>query len=410
MHLNAKTVATLVLPGSSNDVIHFDDELPGFGFRLRRRSADAPARATWILQYRLAHRTRRVKIGDAGVVSAEAARAAAKRELARVTLGRDPQGEKRDRRERDLYTLRSIVEKEFLPAKKPLLRAATFTETQRYLTGPLYFKPLHGMPIDVIERRDISLCLATITRNSGSTTAARARTALSSFFAWSIQMGLAESNPVIGALRPEESKGRDRVLSNDELALVWNACGDDEFGRIIRLLILTGCRRQEIGGMRFSELDRELGVWVLPAARAKNKQALTLPLAAPAWGIINSVPPVSGRDQLFGVRSEGGFSNFDNGKIEFDRKLGTAIAKWNIHDLRRSVATHMAEDLAIQPHIIEAMLNHVSGHKAGIAGIYNRAVYHNEKRAALMLWADHVRAIASGGERKVLPFTSGQVT
>jgi hypothetical protein len=170
MYLNAKTVATLVLPGSSNDVIHFDDELPGFGYRLRRRSSDAPVRCSWVVQYRMGRASRRIKIGDAGVISAEAARAAAKRELARVTLGRDPQGEKHDRRKKDEYTLRSIVEKEFLPAKKPLLRVATFTETQRYLTGPLYFKPLHGMPIDVIERRDISLCLATITRNSGSTT------------------------------------------------------------------------------------------------------------------------------------------------------------------------------------------------------------------------------------------------
>jgi integrase len=408
MHLSARNVAALVLPGDKNDEIHFDDTIAGFGYRLRRRSADAPTRGSWVVQYRRGGATRRVKIGDAGVVSAEAAREAAKKELARVTLGGDPQGDRRDRRERDRYTLRSIIDAEYLPAKKPLVRIATFREIERYLTGK-YFRELHGMAIDKIERRDVARSLASIIRTSGSVTAVRARSALSSFFAWGMQMGLAEANPVIGSIQPEDSKGRTRVLANGELAAVWNACANDDFGKIIRLLILTGCRRQEIGGMRWSELDVEAGTWTLPGERSKNGKAHTLPLPQAAWGIVNTVPRMAGRDPLFGVRAAG-YTGWDQVKPGFDRKLGAAVAAWNIHDLRRSVATGMAEHIGIQPHVIEALLNHVSGHKAGVAGIYNRASYAREVKAALATWADYVCVLAEGSERKVLPFVSVPAT
>jgi integrase len=166
----------------------------------------------------------------------------------------------------------------------------------------------------------------------------------------------------------------------------------------VRLLILTGCRRKEIGGMRWSEFDD--GKWMLPSERTKNGHAHTLPLSASAWSIINSVPRVADRDHLFGVRSDG-FKDWGRKRF-LDARLGDTIKAWTLRDLRRTVATRMA-DIGVQPHIIEAVLNHVSGHKHGVAGIYNRATYEPEKQQALALWADHLLAIAEGRKRVVVP-------
>jgi integrase len=214
-------------------------------------------------------------------------------------------------------------------------------------------------------------------------------------------MGLVEANPVIGSVKPKDNASRERALTDAELVAVWRASGDDDYGRAVKLLIFTGCRRQEIGGMRWSELDAERGTWTLPATRSKNGKAHTLPLSPAAWGIINGVPRMASRDQLFGVSAGRGFSAWAQGKAGLDRRLGDAVAPFQLHDLRRSVATGMA-DLGVQPHIIEQILNHQSGHKRGPAGIYNRSSYEREVKVALALWADHVRSIVEGGERKVL--------
>jgi integrase len=183
-------------------------------------------------------------------------------------------------------------------------------------------------------------------------------------------------------------------LSLAELAAVWRACGDDAYGAIVRLLILTGQRREEIGGLRFEEIGD--GIIALPAGRAKNKRAHVIPLSAPAHTILAARPPRS--EFVFGKV----FTSWSRGKYLLDTALDTKLVPWTLHDLRRSVATGMAE-LGVAPHIVEAVLNHVSGHKAGVAGIYNRATYEKEKRAALATWADHVLAAVEGRPATVVP-------
>jgi integrase len=224
---------------------------------------------------------------------------------------------------------------------------------------------------------------------------------LNGFFVWALKMGYIEQNPVLGTIKPKESAGRSRVLSDAELAAVWRACGDDDLGRIVRLLILTACRRQEIGGLRWCELHADRGTWTLPAERSKNGRAHTLPLPEAAWQIIASVPRLAHRDHLFGVRADG-FRGWYDAKLELDQKLGDTVAPFLLHDIRRTVATRLA-DHGVPRHIIEQILNHQSGHKAGIAGIYNRSSYEREAKAALALWADHVRALVDGGERTIVP-------
>jgi integrase len=215
--------------------------------------------------------------------------------------------------------------------------------------------------------------------------------------------GLVEANPTIGTNRPADPTPRDRVLSNAEIAAIWTEAGDDDYGKIVRLLLLTGARRQEIGGLRWNELDLDRGLWALPKERAKNGRALLLPLPQMALDIIATVPERVGRDHLFGERAASGFTHWGLSKSGLDKRLAGKVAEWKLHDLRRTAATLMA-DLGVQPHVIEAVLNHYGGFRAGVSGTYNRSPYEREMRAALALWADHVRTIISGGEHKVLTF------
>ena len=393
MNLTAKTVADLDLPSGKDDAIFFDDAVIGFGIRLRR-GTDGSINRTWIAQYRHRGATRRLRIGNA-TVSAEMARKAAKNALAAAQLGQDPQADKLALRDQQQF--RTIV-LEYLQGKKPTVRPKTHREIERYLRDG-YFKPLHAKGLDAITRADVSLALTRITRESGSSTAGKARTTLNAFFGWAMSMGLAKSNPVIGAFKPPAAKSRDRVLTDAELVEVWQAADDDAFGRIVKLLILTGQRRTEVGSMEWKELNFEAGTWTIPDTRTKNKRQHTITLPTAAWDIINAVPREPGRNFLFGISA--GFGHW-GWKQDLDGRL-KGVAPWTIHDLRRTCATGMGK-LGIPPHVIEAALNHQSGTKAGVSGIYNRSAYTAEVRTALVMWADHVRSLADGGERKVLQF------
>jgi integrase len=397
LRLETSSVAKLSL-GGKRDVIHFDDDLTGFGHRLRLGSSGRVLRS-WVVQYRVGGRTRRVLLGAADVLTAKQAREAAKAVLAKVTLGQDPAGERADRASKDRLTFKALAD-EYLAWKGTQVRASTFRATKNYMRGD-YFRPLHAKAIDSVSRKDVAACIVAAARKHGMAAAGLARAALGAFFTWNMQQGLAEANPVIGTAMPKQNAPRDRILSDAELSKVWLACDDSDFGRIVRLLILTGCRRSEVGGMAWSELDFEGGTWTIPKERSKNDRAHTLPLMPLMLKVLDGVPQRFERDQLFGERFAGGFSQWDQDKSKFDQRLDIS-EPWRLHDIRRSVATKMA-DIGIAPHVIETILNHVSGHKSGVAGIYNRSSYEREVRAALALWEDHVNTLVAGGKRKVIP-------
>jgi integrase len=398
VQLDNKTVASLALLDGKADAIFFDNELPGFGLRLR-----AGGHRTWIAQYRAHGRTRRLTIGAVEKLTLVEARKAARKILAKVELGEDPQGDREAKRRAAVHTLCSVAEA-YLEARKRELRPASYRVTKLYLTGA-YFKPLHTTAITKITHPDVAARISAIKRASGDVTARQARAALSSMYKWAMGeglMGVSPFNPVVGTNVPAGPRARERVLSNHELIAVWRALGDDDFGKIIKLLVLSGARRSEIGGMRWSEIDLERGLWCLPGARAKNKRPHVLPLLQMALDILKSVPRWAGRDQLFGTRAEAGFTEWDRAKRKLDAHLGGAVALWKIHDLRRTTATRLA-DLGVQPHIIEAVLNHQGGHKRGVAGTYNRSPYEREVKAALALWSEHVVALIEDREEKIIP-------
>ena len=398
MKLDSRTIAGLRQPPAGKiDVVYFDDDLPGFGLRLR-----ASGKRTWIVQYRVAGLSRRLTIGGADVLNVTEARKRARKALAQALTGSDPADERRSRHEKTKVTLRSIAEN-YLQFREGKIRTRSMVEARRYLTSPSYFGPLHALPVERIERRHVADQIMHVEGARGAATAGRARSALSALFSWGMRTGLCDRNPVIGSYTPDAPLARDRVLSDEEIVAVWRACGDDDFGRIVKLLILTGARRTEIGGLCWHELDHASGVWTLPAERSKNHRSHMLPLPSLAWDIVEGTPRLIGRDHVFGDRSAKGFTSWRQAKTALDARL--SASDWNLHDLRRSMATGLA-NLGTQPHVIESILNHQSGHKRGPAGIYNRSTYQAEMCSALGLWSSHIEALVAGGARKVVPMRS----
>ena len=195
--------------------------------------------------------------------------------------------------------------------------------------------------------------------------------------------------------KSSENQPRDRVLSDAELVQLWNALPSSDYGAIVRLLILTGCRREEIGALAWSEINLEAKTVIIPGSRTKNHTQHLVPLSDLALDILKARHRIIGRDFVFG-RSDSGFLGFTFSKKLLDKAVPLE-EPWVLHDLRRTCATRMA-DIGIQPHIIEAVLNHVSGHKAGVAGIYNRSSYAKEKADALQRWAGHIKVILAQAE------------
>jgi integrase len=395
------TNANIGLPEGKTDAIYFDSELSGFGLRLRRGS-DGRINKNWIIVYRVPGHQRRMIIGDANKVTAAEARKRARKELSKVELGGDPQSDKKERRDKDDVTLRSVIA-DFLHHKTGV-KSGTMRMLRTYLGGPLYVKPLHGVPIDRITRKDISARLLAVSKENGVPTAIALRGALSTLFSWAMQMGLIEHNPVISSFKPPRPEPRDRVLADSELAAIWRGLNDDDYGKIIKLLILTGCRREEIGRMRWSEFASDMSTWTLAKERSKTGKPHTVPVTSLIREVIDSVPRREGFDLLFGRRC--GFTRWSIDKVTLDAKLG--LKRWVVHDIRRSVATGMA-NIGIQPHIVEQVLNHQSGHRRGVAGVYNRSPYEREVRAALALWSDHVRAVVAGDAHKVVAFPQAAI-
>jgi integrase len=275
----------------------------------------------------------------------------------------------------------------YLLRKKASLKPRSFIEDQRNLRK--HSAPLHKLRLTDIDRRTIAVLLGQIETSSGPTARNRLRSALSTFFSWAIQEGLSETNPVQGTGKADAGASRDRVLTQEELRQLWRSLGDDRFSEIVRLFLLTGCRRNEIGRLQWQEVDLARKLIVLPPERTKNGRAFELPLSSQALAVIERQPRRNSSDFIFAER---GFNDWDRCKARVDLRIG--IAPYRLHDLRRSTATYMAE-ISILPHIVEAVLNHVSGHKAGVAGTYNRAKYADEMRTALQTYADWLERITT---------------
>lgn len=225
----------------------------------------------------------------------------------------------------------------------------------------------------------------------------------SSFYGWALpRLDRLQFNPCRDAGRPPPPKARDRVLDVREVGLLWNILGEEgpPFGPAIKLLLLTGQRRNEVFSADRSEFDFEAGLWTIPASRAKNGIAHLVPLALPAIDLLNEIWALSDSDKLLASRgdTETGPSGFSKTMARLRRametQMGRSVQHWTLHDLRRTVATGL-QRLGVRLEVTEAVLNHVSGSKAGIVGVYQRHNYFEEKKTALEAWGDEMIRLAA---------------
>jgi integrase len=436
MKLNAKGIRALKLADGKSDQLFWDDEIPGLGLRLR-----AGGSRSWVFQYALGQKQRRLSLGAATEESFKTVkqkdekgheivklgiREHAAQLHARVKLGQDPAGDKTENRKRASDTFEAIA-KNYLAAKKESTRPGSYHETERHILK--HAKTLNGLQVAKISRRDVSTLIGTIRDNSGPVASNRVRSTLSGFFSWAMSEGIdgLENNPVLNTNKSEE-KPRERVLKDHELRTIWKHAGNDHYGAIIKLLMLTGQRADEIASLRWSEItettvpERRVTDTIklpqfntkaidLPAERTKNKKPHIVPLSAAAAAVLENQPERANsdgelRDFVFGI-GQRGFSGWSRCKERLDeritRDLGEPLEHWTAHDARRTMSTLMNDRLGVLPHVVEAILNHISGAKSGVAGVYNKALYLRERAEALNLWADHLAWIVEGHENNVTP-------
>jgi integrase len=217
-------------------------------------------------------------------------------------------------------------------------------------------------------------------------------------FRWAVDRGIVDVNPITDLRGPAPLPSRCRVLSADEIKAFWKAIErlGWPFYPIYRLLLLTGQRREEVAGMRWEELDLDKAIWIMPAERAKNKLAHTVDLSPQVVAILANLPLMS-EGLVFTTTGNTPVSGFSKVKARLDKvmrsELGRELEAWRNHDLRRTMATLMGEELEIDPGVIERILNNLSGSQGGLQGVYQRQQYKAKRKAAMFAWGAWVERL-----------------
>ena len=388
VNITKATLPRLVCPADKVEAFFWDAEMPGLALR-----AYKSGKRVWLCQYRDQYgRTRRVPLGQVCAVDPASARKAARETLHRVAGGANPALERKATR-----TATSVgwLVDAYLQHAERKLKYSTFDQTQRNLKK--YAGSLHADAAAIVDRAAIFRLHQKIGSDAGQVQANRVLASLSAMWSWALDAGLVVGeNPAAFVPRFPEA-GRERVLDGDELRLLWTATGSDQaFHRAVRLILLTGCRRQEVGSMQWDEIDGDL--WTIPAARMKGGRPHEVPLAVFALAQL----PLRGNDGSVFGKSSTGFDGWTAAKGRLDLAMKALLAPnapapppWGLHDLRRTFSTMMHDRGLAEPHIIEAVLAH-RGAQGGVAGVYNKAVYRESKRAALAAWARLVSELVGG--------------
>lgn len=395
------TIRNLPAP-PSGQIDFFDQLLPAFGIRVSNRGTRSYFVMTRISGHK---RLRRMTLGRYPAMPLAQAREKARQILEAASMGADPfQALEADkivqRKKRDTFEDVTAEFVELYASRK--LRPATIRDYKR--TFDTVCASWKNVSIGDLKRRDVLLLIDRIEARKRLALADATHRYLSRFFNWCVERDYIETSPMAGIRRSHAVKPRDRVLDFQELAEIWSALEqlDYPFNPLLKVLFLTGQRRGEVAGMRWSELkDWETAspLWEIPGHRTKNHLTHLVPIIPAVKSIIASCPRMS--DYVFSTTGKTGASGFSKAKVRINalinearanRGLSAAMPRWTFHDFRRAFSTHAHETLSVEPHVVEAVLNHVSGTKAGVAGVYNRAAYLDGRRKALERWADQVHA------------------
>ena len=414
------------------DLFLWDDDLSGFGVK-----ATPAGGKVYLYQYRVGGRgnpTRRYTIGKHGALTPDQARTRAKALAHQVEQGIDPRQAEDDAKAAKAEAQRLADEKARLEGELAFSklapkfldwyegdkarRASSVRMARlvivRYLTPALADKPLPK-----ITRDDLWPIFDAIPANKRGMKRAVFAYA-STLFSWAMkERGVITENPLRAMAKPDAPAARDTVLTDDDLADLWREADTlvKPFGSFFRLLVLTAQRRSEVAGMMWGELNRDAATWIIPATRAKNKTDHLVPLTdaviaeldllalvqqvkakadkpdATKWPKTGNVLTTNGRTAISGFTKVKAALDLAMAKAR-TKSGGPAIEPWRIHDLRRTVATGF-QRLGVRFEVTEAVLNHISGSKSGVAGIYQKHDWKAEKRTALEAWARHVAAITA---------------
>jgi integrase len=367
----------------------WDARLPGFGLRVFPSGVKS-----FILVYRHLGRPRRMTLGRYPVTGLAEARAKALDALKLIDAGTDPQGEAEATGHPERYTFEQAVRSFVKLHCERHNRPVTARDTERILNNQ-FVSRWAKRDIRELTKTDILKVLDDIVEEGLPSAANHALAAIRKFFNWCVERGMLDASPCLGIKKPAPNNTRDRVLDMGEMAAVWKGAElvGYPFGPIVKLLMLTAQRRNEVASMQWSQLDFKAKTWTLPAELTKNGRQHVLPLTPQTVTLLRALPHFTS-DYVFPARGENpAFAHFSRGKVKLDALSG--VKDWTLHDLRRSAATHLAK-LGVAPHVIERILNHVSGTFGGVAGVYNRFQYLDEMRAALAKWeAQLARQVAA---------------
>ena len=396
MKLTQRRIGLLECPGGKKDALVFDDEQRGLGVRVAASGAK-----NYLAQYALAGGKRRVPLGSCDAISLAAAREATKAIMGDVAKGRDPAAERKGaglKAKREALTLDGLIEQWaalHLSGKRANYSTAAVGALRRTFARRL------ESPAADLDRAAAVRALDDLAKNGKTQMAASTARYGSALYGWAKRRGTVSVNPFEGVPIAPLTR-RDRILSDEEIRLIWGATEEPgPFNAIVRALLLTGQRREEVATLTWAEIDETLSGWTLPAVRSKNGKPHSIPLSDQMRALLRNQPRRSGTDLVF-PGQRGAFSGWGKAKDRLDQRCG--VSDWTLHDLRRTTATGL-QKLGVRLEVTEAVLGHVSGSRAGIVGVYQRHHWADEKRAALVAWGAHVAAIVEGreAERNVTP-------
>ncbi len=372
---------------AAKDIIFWDPQLPGFGLKVTPKGSKV-----FLVQYRTRNegRLRKYTIGRFGTVTPAQAREEGQRVLNERREGQDPAAEKRHEITRSRIELVDELLAEFIKRHVAKQRAAR--ETVRIIERDILPK-WNGRSIHSITKADVVCLIDGVIDRGALIMANRVFAIVRKFFNWCVGRAIIEASPCLGIQLPSVETQRDRILSDEELARVAIAADElgHPFGSIVRLLILTGQRRNEVAFMTWDEIDPASRIWTMSGERTKNGKPHTVHLSQHAIEVIEAAPQLGAF--VFSTRGDVPYQAFSKSKRKLDAISG--VSDWVLHDLRRTVVSGMAR-LGAAPHVADKILNHQRGTISGVAAIYQRYEFEAERRQALDLWGAHVGNLSAG--------------
>jgi integrase len=401
MKFTQRSVEAAACPSGKKDALVFDSDLPGFGLRV-----SAAGGKVFLAQYRIGKVVRRIPLGGFGVLTVEEARKLAKAILGAVAAGADPAAERRSKaaadavaRLADQFTFEKLIE-DWAKARATDRRPSYLREAISCLRRNL--PDWQKRPASGISATEAIFVLDALRDAKGTVAANRTLAYARAAFGWAVARHKLTANPLRGLERAGVETPRDRVLNAGEIGAIWRASEEltSTLGAYVRVLLLTLQRRQEVAAMQWNELDSlsNPSRWTLPAARAKNKRAHIIHLPDPVKEIIRSLPRVPGNPYVFAGQGAKPISAFNYVKARLEiilKDAGSPVANWRFHDFRRAGVTALAE-MKFPHHVCDRILNHVTGEITGVAAVYQRYDFLEERQAALDAWARFVLSAATG--------------